>query len=125
MEKIDVNDDLGMPQVETHEKKLWVKPSVTEVEKADFLDGEQEDEIDSEVRYLTDAYLYIEHRTWSAGKITSMVSDYHCIVRIYTHDGKPTAMHLLVAMDEIVNGGTLFDSKEALLKHCEILKSGL
>lgn len=125
MEKIDVNDDLGMPQVETHEKRLWVKPSVTEVEKADFLDGEQEDEIDSEVRYLTDAYLYIEHRTWSAGKITSMVSDYHCIVRIYTHDGKPTAMHLLVAMDEIVNGGTLFDSKEALLRHCEILKSGL
>lgn len=125
MEKIDVNDDLGMPQVETHEKKLWVKPSVTEVEKADFLDGEQEDEIDSEVRYLTDAYLYIEHRTWSAGKITSMVSDYHCIVRIYTHDGKPTAMHLLVAMDEIVNGGTLFDSKEALLKHCEILNSWL
>lgn len=125
MEKIDVNDDLGMPQVETHEKRLWVKPSVTEVEKADFLDGEQEDEIDSEVRYLTDAYLYIEHRTWSAGKITSVVSDYHCIVRIYTHDGKPTAMHLLVAMDEIVNGGTLFDSKEALLKHCEILKSGL
>lgn len=125
MEKIDVNDDLGMPQVETHEKRLWVKPSVTEVEKADFLDGEQEDEIDSEVRYLPDAYLYIEHRTWSAGKITSVVSDYHCIVRIYTHDGKPTAMHLLVAMDEIVNGGTLFDSKEALLKHCEILKSGL
>lgn len=125
MEKIDVNDDLGMPQVETHEKRLWVKPSVTEVEKADFLDGEQEDEIDSEVRYLTDSYLYIEHRTWSAGKITSVVSDYHCIVRIYTHDGKPTAMHLLVAMDEIVNGGTLFDSKEALLKHCEILKSGL
>ena len=125
MEKIDVNDDLGMPQVETHEKRLWVKPSVTEVEKADFLDGEQEDEIDSEVRYLPDAYLYIEHRTWSVGKITSVVSDYHCIVRIYTHDGKPTAMHHLVAMDEIVNGGTLFDSKEALLRHIEILNSGL
>lgn len=125
MEIIDVNDDLGMPQVETHEKRLWVKPSVTEVEKSDFLDEEQEDEIDSEVRYLADTYLYIEHRTWSVGKITSVVSDYHCIVRIYTHDGKPTAMHLLVAMDEIVNGGTLFDSKEALLRHCEILKSGL
>ena len=125
MEILDVNDDLAMPQGETYEKKLWVKPSVTEVEKADFLDGEQEDEIDSEVRYLPNAYLYIEHRTWSVGKITSVVSGYHCIVRIYTHDGKPTAMHLLVAMDEIVNGGTLFDSKEALLRHCEILKSGL
>lgn len=125
MEIIDVNDDLGMPQGKTYEKRLWVKPSVTEVKKSDFLDGEQEAEIDSEVRYLADTYLYIEHRTWSVGKITSVVSDYHCIVRIYTHDGKPTAMHLLVAMDEIVNGGTLFDSKEALLRHCEILKSAL